>query len=177
MDRRYVMGASIAAALALLPNGAFAQQKSIKDQLVGAWTLLLIDGIDAEGMHRPLYGPNPEGILINTPNGHYAVEFMRTINRPRFASNNRDTGTAEENKAAVQGALAYFGTYTVDEAGKMLLGRIEGSTFPNAEGTRQALKIVEITDEVMTLDGPVAQSSIPGASGIKTIEAIWKKIK
>jgi hypothetical protein len=177
MDRRYVLGVSIAAALAVLPSGAFAQQKSIKDQLVGAWTLLLVDGIDAEGTHKPLYGPNPDGSMIFTSNGRYAVEVLRTINRPRFASNNRDTGTAEENKAAVQGALAYFGTYTVDEAGKMLFQRIEGSTFPNQEGTRQGFKIVEITDEVMTNDLPVAQSSIPGANGIKTIEVIWKKIK
>lgn len=175
MDWRYFLGASIAAALALLPSGAFAQQKSIKDQLVGAWTLLLVDGLDAEGMHKPRYGPNPEGTIIFTPNGRYAFEVMRTINRPSFASNNRDTGTAEENKAAVRGAIAYFGTYTVDEAGKMVFLRIEGSTFPNAEGTRQAFKIVQITDEVMTADLPLAQSSTPGARDVKTIESIWKK--
>jgi hypothetical protein len=176
MYRRDFLGISIAAALVLLPGGALAQQKSIKDQLVGAWTLLLIDGIDAEGLHHPLYGPNPEGMIIYTPNGRYAVEIMRTINRPRFASNNRGTGTAEENKAAVQGALAYFGSYTVDEAGKMLFQRIEGSTFPNAEGARQGLKVLEITDEVVTVDLPIAQSSIP-AGGFTIIESIWKKTK
>jgi hypothetical protein len=174
MYRREFLGISMAA-LVLLPGNAIAQQKSIKDQLAGAWTLLLVDGIKADDTHVPLFGPNPEGSTIFTPNGRYSVEVMR-VNRPRFASNNRDTATAEENKVAVQGALAYFGTYTVDEAGKMLFERIEGSTFPNQEGSRQGFKVVEITDEVMTIDLPIAQSTIP-SGGFKTIEVIWKKVK
>jgi hypothetical protein len=32
---------------------------------------------------------------------------------PKFAANNRNVGTPEENKAIVQGSFAYFGTYTV----------------------------------------------------------------
>lgn len=177
MYRRDVLGISVAAALVLAPGCALAQQKSVKDQLVGAWTLLLVDGVDAEGMHHPLFGPNPEGQSLFTPDGHYSVAVMRTSNRPRFASNNRDTGTADENKAAVQGALAYFGTYTIDGAGKTLVERIEGSTFPNADGTRQTWSVSEITDEVMTITLPIAQSSVPGAGGYKTIEVIWKKLK
>ena len=35
---------------------------------------------------------------------------------PRFASANRMSGTAEENKAVVRGSIAYFGTYAIDEA-------------------------------------------------------------
>lgn len=177
MYRREFLGASIAAALVMLPAGAFAQQQSAKDRFVGAWTLLLVDGIDAENMHHPLFGPNPEGILITTANGNYAVEVMRTINRPRFASNNRDKGTTDENAATAQGTLAYFGTYTIDPAGKTLTQRIEGSTFPNQEGTKQTWNIAEITDEVITIDLPIAQSTIPGQGGYRTIEVIWKKLK
>ena len=87
--------------LTLLPSAAFAQQKSLKELLVGAWTLLLVDGKNADGTQVPLYGPNPIGSLIFTSNGRFSVQVMRTINRPPFASNNRDTGTAEQNKAAV----------------------------------------------------------------------------
>jgi hypothetical protein len=35
--------------------------------------------------------------------------------RPEFAINNRLQGTAEENKAIVQGTVAFYGTWTVDE--------------------------------------------------------------
>ena len=138
---------------------------------------LLIDGIDGEGINHPLYGPNPEGIAIYSANGYVAVEIMRSIDRPRFASGNRDKGTSAENAATVQGTLAYYGTYTVDEAGKTLTEHVEGSTFPNLEGARRPIKVVQITDEVMTLELPIAQSTIPGQASYKTIQAIWKKLK
>jgi hypothetical protein len=50
---------------------------------------------------------------------------------PNFASGNRSSGTADENKAAVEGTLAHFGTYVVDEADKSLTLQIERATFPN----------------------------------------------
>jgi len=43
---------------------------------------------------------------------------------PKFASNNRGTGTAEENKAIVQGSLAYFGTYSL--VGKFIKMHVDG---------------------------------------------------
>jgi hypothetical protein len=43
----------------------------------------------------------------------------------KFASNNRQNGTDAENKAVVQGALAYYGTYEVDESNKSLIMRIK----------------------------------------------------
>ena len=175
MYRRDLLGISVAAALVLVPGSALAQQKSIKDQLVGAWTLLLDDAIEKDGMHKPLYGPNPEGSFLFAPNGRYAVQVMR-VNRPRFASNDRDKGTAEENKAAVQGLITHFGTYTVDEGGKTVTLHIEGSSYPNLEGIKQVWKVAEITDDVMTLDLPVAQSTSP-TGGFAAVEVIWRKVK
>jgi hypothetical protein len=42
MNRRNILGLSTVAAfgLALLPSGGVAQQKTLKDQLVGTWTLV-----------------------------------------------------------------------------------------------------------------------------------------
>jgi hypothetical protein len=45
--------------------------------------------------------------------------------------------TPEENKAIMEGSIAYFGTYTVDEAAKTISMRVETSTFPNQVGTEQ----------------------------------------
>jgi hypothetical protein len=185
MYRRELLSASMAGVLMLLPAGALAQQQqpispqqqSIKSALPGVWDLLLIDGIDAEGINHPLFGPNPEGSAIYTANGHMAVEIMRTINRPRFASGNREKGTTDENAATVQGTLAYFGTYTVDEAANSLTEHVEGSTFPNLEGAKRPIKVVQITNEVMTLELPIAITTIPGQGGYKTIKVIWKKSK
>jgi hypothetical protein len=69
MHRRNILGiaATIALGFALVPGGAIAQQKTIKEQLVGAWTLLLDDGVKADGTHVPLHGPNPIGTHAQRP--------------------------------------------------------------------------------------------------------------
>ena len=99
---------------------------------------------------------------------------MRVVNRAPFASNNRDTGTADENKAVAQGTLSHFGTYTVDEAGKTINFRIEGSSFPNWENTSQKRLVTALTDEVLTYRNPT--SSTPG-QGFTHTELVWKRLK
>ena len=44
-----------------------------------------------------------------------------------------------ENKAAVQGSLAYFGSYTIDDGASTISVTITGSTFPNFEGQTQVV--------------------------------------
>jgi hypothetical protein len=176
MDRRNVLEIMATAALAfvIVGSSAVAQQKPIKDQLVGAWTLLLDDGVKSDGSRVPTFGPNPIGTLIFTPNGRYSLQIMRAINRGPFASNNRDTGTADENKAVSQGTISHFGTYSVDEAGKTIKFHIEGSSFPNWENTNQTRLVTAITDEVLTYTNP--SSSTP-AQGFTHAELVWKKAK
>jgi Lipocalin-like domain len=176
MDRRSLLEMMGTAALGgvLVASGALAQQKSIKDQLVGAWTLLLDDGVKSDGTQIPIFGPNPVGTLIFTPNGRYSLQIMRVVNRAPFASNNRDTGTADENKAVAQGTLSHFGTYTVDEAGKTINFRIEGSSFPNWENTSQKRLVTALTDEVLMYRNPT--SSTPGQAFTHT-ELVWKRLK
>lgn len=176
MDRRSLLEIMGTAALGavLVGSGAVAQQKAIKDQLVGAWTLLLADGVRPDGTQVPNFGPNPIGALIFTPNGRYSLQIMRAVNRAPFGSNNRDTGTADENKAVAQGTISHFGTYTVDEAGKTIDFRIEGSSFPNWENTDQKQLVTAITDEVLTYRNPT--SSTP-AQGFTHTELVWKRLK
>jgi Lipocalin-like domain len=176
MDRRSLLEMMGTAALGavLAGSGALAQQKAIKDQLVGAWTLLLDDGVRPDGTQVPNFGPNPIGTLIFTPNGRYSLQIMRVVNRAPFGSNNRNTGTADENKAVAQGTISHFGTYTVDETGKTIDFRIEGSSFPNWENTNQKRLVTAITDEVLTYRNPT--SSTP-AQGFTHTELVWKRLK
>ena len=184
MQRRNILAISAAAALGLmiLPGGAPAQQnpqaqqnqpKTIKSQIVGAWNLLLIDQVKDDGTHVPLYGPNPMGILIFTPDGHYSAQIMR-VSRPKFASNSTQTASADETKATIAGMISHFGTYTVDEAAKTFTIHIEAASFPNWDGTRQTRNITAITDEVLTYDNktPTRQYG-PGDH----TELAWKKYK
>jgi hypothetical protein len=173
MNRHLLSVCAIAAlGLAVLPGAAVAQQKSMKDLVVGTWTLLLSDGVKADGTHVPQFGPNPSGTLMFSPNGHYSLEIMRA-NLPKFASNNRDRITTDESKAVAEGTLAYFGTYSVNDAEKSLNLRVESSSFPNQNGTQQKRPITALTDDVLTYNVPNPAAS----SGITHIELVWRRAK
>jgi len=55
--------------LALLPGNALAQQKSLKDQLVGTWTLVSWEQDVPSGPKFQRFGANPKGYNIFDANG------------------------------------------------------------------------------------------------------------
>jgi hypothetical protein len=172
MYRRNIVGISaLVVGLAMLPGGASAQQKSMKDLLVGSWTLLLADDIKEDGTHVPGFGPNPDGSLIFTADGHYSLQIIRYA-RPAFAAKDPLKGTADENKAAIQGMISHFGTYTVDEANKTVTFRVAASSFPNWDATTQKREVTAIGDEVLMYNTPA-----PSTSGYVRAELAWKKAK
>jgi Lipocalin-like domain len=175
MNRRGILKASAMTALglAILTGSAAAEQKPMKDLLVGTWTLLLVDDVNAEGNRVPGYGPNPKGTVIFGTDGRYSLQIMRD-QRPKFASNNRREGTAEENKAAVGGMISHFGTYSINEGAKTLTIRIEGSSFPNWDGTQQKRLITALTDDVLTWTNPTPSTA---PAGNVRAELAWRRAK
>jgi hypothetical protein len=122
--------------VALRPGDAVGQQKTLKEQLIGTWTYVSVDTVHPDGSRVPIFGPNPQGRASFDSNGRYMLLTARS-GQPKFASNNRMEGTPEENKAVVQGSIAHFGRYTVNEADKTITFHIETSTFPNWNGVEQ----------------------------------------
>ena len=117
MNRRIIVGISAVTTFGLvfLAGLAAAQKKSLKEQLVGPWLVATADNIRPDGSRFQGFGPNPKGIMMFDANGWFSFQLAQP-GRPKFASDNRLQGTAEENKAVVQGMIAYFGTWSVDEA-------------------------------------------------------------
>ena len=111
MNRRYIVSLSALTALglALLPSSATSQQKSLKDQLVGTWTLVSATQKTKEGAKSDRWGPNPRGRAVFEANGRYSFMIFRT-DVLKFAANNMNQVTAEETKAAIQGMTANYGT-------------------------------------------------------------------
>jgi hypothetical protein len=144
MNRR-ILALSTMALLCLgvaLPGAAAAQ--TAKD-LVGTWVMVSADTARADGSRVPTFGANPKGILNFTSDGRFIYLFSNA-DLPKFASNNRATGTPEENKAVVQGSIATFGTYSV--ADKTLTIKVEHSTFPNWIGADQKRTVTITGDEL-----------------------------
>jgi hypothetical protein len=140
----------------------------VKEQLVGAWTLVSVSVGEGDKKAEP-YGPSPKGALLLAPNGSFALTIVRA-GIARFASNNREQGTTEENTAVVKGSLAYFGSYTVDEAEHLIEVKIDGSTFPNFDGTSQK-RLFKLTADELTLS-----NAAPSGGGGTAVQ-VWKRAK
>jgi Lipocalin-like domain len=168
MNFRHILTFSVitAVGVALLPGSLLAQQRSLKEQLVGTWTIVSNDNVAPDGAKRQLFGPNPKGILVLAANGQYAQIIVRP-DTPKFKVNNRLEGTPEENKAAVHGTTATFGTWSVDEASKTLMVRNEGGMFPNQVGT-ESKRSVSLSGDQLRVSNPV-----PAAGGKS--DSVWKR--
>ena len=130
-----------------LPSGGAFAQSTLQDQIVGTWTYVSVDLVRTDGVREPLFGPNPQGQAIFDSNGRYILMTARA-GQAKFASTNRMEGTPEENKAVVQGSIAHFGRYTVDEANKTITFHIQTSTFPNWNGTEQKRPFTVMGEEL-----------------------------
>ena len=119
--------------LGSIMSPAHAQQKPIKDEIVGAWSLVAVTAELANGNSAEPFGANPKGTIIFTPDGHFAL-FQSRSELPKIAANDRTKATTEEAAAIVGGSIAYYGTYSVDEAEKSLAVVLEGATFANLLG-------------------------------------------
>ena len=147
-----------------------AVAQTAKD-LVGTWTLVSVT-LEQDGKKTDMYGANPQGQVMYGADGHLSVIIARS-DLPKFASNNRVAGTPEENTAIVQGSLAYFGTYSVTEADKIISSHIESCTFPNWNGIDRKTSFKISGDELSTtvVSGPLT------SIGTGSSYLVWKRAK
>jgi lipocalin-like protein len=137
-------------------GGAAAQ--NLKDQIVGTW-MVVSSTATKDGKTSEPQGAHPLGQFMFDSSGHFSqIDLNPDI--PKFASNNRLTGTPAENKAVVQGSISTFGTYTINPDGSVTF-HIIGSSFPNRAGTDQK-RIIEISGNQMKYTNPA--SSVGGTT-------------
>jgi hypothetical protein len=131
-----------ATALVLLPTGVVAQQKSLKEQIQGPWSLASCNSTTAKGEKSPYCANNPRGIMILAGNGNYATTIV--------AGGRKD--------ADAPGEAAIFGTWSVNEADKTLTLHIVGARNPTIEAKDIKLNITLNGEELRTTgDGPGGQ--------------------
>jgi len=143
-------------ALALAGSQASAQTKSLRDQIIGTWTLVVAEVVAPDGKKSFPFGETPKGILIFTANGQFAQVHVAS-DVPKIASNNRLTGTPEEYAAIMRRSISLFGSYTVNEVKKTVTFKIVSSTYPNFAGEAQERSIDKLTaDEFVNTNHNVA---------------------
>ena len=161
------MFAATAFGLSVAANGAWGQQQSLKDGLIGTWMVVSWEEKKSDDTTLRQFGTNPTGMAVFDGSGRYIITVMRS-DRARYKSGALWQGTAEENQATANGTQTYFGTYLVNEADHSVSIHVEGSSFPNWNGTNQK-RFIAITGDQLTL-------TIHPPSG-QRVDVIWKRAK
>jgi hypothetical protein len=99
------------------PNGEAAKR------FLGAWRYV---GANVDGKPRPGRGANPKGIIHYDPSGHMSVQVAPDLARRKSGTE----PTPDEAKAALDGYIAYFGTYSVDEHARTVTHHRHASVQP-----------------------------------------------
>ncbi len=156
---RFILCLLVTATLAA-ERPARSQQPSLKSQLIGSWSFVVTAVHRKNGTRTDIFGPNPNGILMFHPDGHFVLMNTRP-GRAKYASGNRAEGTPEEFRDTVLGSIAYFGTYFVDEEKQVFILKIKGSTVPDYEGTDQVRPFTIIGDELRSINPNPSQGGPP----------------
>ncbi len=114
--RRIVCGIPLFVAMtaSLAASGQIAKKDSAREKLIGAWHLVHIDSPGTDG--KSASGPQPEGMLIYTQDGHMSVQLMYP-------------GPADSlsNEYVLNGYEASFGSFDVDDATHTVTHHVRGS--------------------------------------------------
>ena len=171
MNRPSILGIAAMAALglAVLSGSVVAQQKSLKEQLVGTWTLVSTDQVRPDGSKLKQFGANPTGVNVFDANGRFFV-LIASADDSKIASNNPNPNKTnpEEGGGLIPESMAYYGTYLVNEAEKVVMLHLEASTFPNLVGTDQKRIITSLTADELRYSNPAAMRDVE-------VHQVWKR--
>ena len=164
-------GTRIVATMMLLASFFWATADAIGQagkELIGSWTLVSVV-VDQAGKKIEPFGSQPKGSIMFDPYGRFSLIITRS-DLPARVSRKRQSGTAEETRAIIQGSIAYFDTYTVSDDDRTFIVHVEGSTFPNWVGADRK--------RIFSISGDELKSTNSDRSGgAGTALVIWKRAK
>jgi len=139
--------------------------------ILGAWRLVSIEFRKLDGSVIYPFGKQARGSFIYTETGRFSVQLM-WADRPKFAIPDQMQGTTEEIIASYKGSISYFGTYEVDIENGVILHHVEGSIFPNMEGSEQR-RFYKLTKNRLQLRTPTF--TVDGEGAVGMIE--WERVE
>jgi hypothetical protein len=181
MNRRTTLAVTTTALLCLVvglsASNSIAQQKPLKEQLIGTWTLVSSDQVHPDGSKVQQFGANPKGINVFDPNRRFFLMIanpgflmVASADNRKIVPNDLSKANYEEFGGLIAESIAYYGTYTVNETEKVVTLHLDASTFPNQVGTDQERTVTSLTaDElIMKYSNPAAMSGVQ-------VQQVWKR--
>jgi hypothetical protein len=154
MERREFI-ALIGMAAAAMPQRASAEPHvpgSMAGQLAGTWSYASSVATRKDGSTFDRWGTNPHGIFMFDRAGNYAQIIV-----------------GSESRVFGSKTFCAFGTYTVDEANRVLITRIDSSSTAKLGGTSQHREILSLTADELKYSNPLLST---GAIA----QVLWKRI-
>jgi hypothetical protein len=155
-------------AAGLSASNSLAQQRSLKEQILGTWTLVSSDQVRADGSKLKQFGANPKGINVFDANGRFFL-MAASADNSQIASNGQGKTNSEEDGLTVE-SIAYYGTYAVDEEVNVISLHLDASTFPNQIGTEQKRTVTSLTADELKYSNPAAISGVQ-------VHQVWKRVE
>jgi Lipocalin-like domain len=143
-------------------SAAFAQQ-GLKDRIVGTWKIVSWESLRPDGRAVNIWmGAHPTGVIMYQPNGYMAVQIMADP-RPTFAQNPATSSSSnDEFRNAFFGYYAYWGTYTINDAGNGVTHNVQASERPAEVGMKYARSVsIDGTKLIITTPSYKAGLLIP----------------
>ena len=172
MNRRTTLAMTTTAvlcwAVGLSASDSLAQQKPLKEQLVGTWTLVSSDQVRPDGSKLKQFGSNPKGINVFGANGRFFL-MVASADNSRIATRDQNRTNSEEVGGLIAESIAYYGTYTVNEEVNVISLHLDASTFPNQIGTDQKRTITSLTADELRYSSPAAMSGVQ-------IHQVWNRV-
>jgi hypothetical protein len=126
----------------------------VADQLVGVWRLVSVETTRSNGeVIYPFYGKHPDGLLVYDRSGWMSVQMVSDPQPSVPRSDSRQGFIAAppaEKMTAVDGYYAYYGTWTVNDAGSAVTHHIRQSLYPGERG-EDAVRQLSIDGDRLTL--------------------------
>ncbi len=133
------------------------EKGEIGKKLPGAWRYL---GTRINGANWDR-GASPKGMIYYGPHGEMSVQIAPDVVRPRAG----EMMTPDEAFIAVKDYIAYFGTYSIDEAAGTVTHHREATIQPGDKG-EDYVRRVEFVGDRLVLRPPNS-----------TLEVTWERIK
>jgi hypothetical protein len=113
-------------------------QASPRDRFTGVWKLLRCERKFTDGRIDYPYGEKPVGRITYDNAGRMSAQLMRPGRRSTVAPGTSfvtGNASAEEIREAVEGFIAYYGTFDVDESARTVIHHVQACLVPSWVGT------------------------------------------